>query len=378
MMVNGEDLGSINTDHEYYKKFLTVTAPPTNLISRHVWSDIDFPSWEDADLISITDFGAVAENEPGSSFDNAPAIEAALFSTAKTGSPNYGKTVFIPRGIFNVSSRIRVPPGAKLIGAAENISVLDVSTSWRPKAATSVLLTANSPTADVVMAHFAVVGNEPAAAGSGHPDTTAQRRLRLATVQSGRTLWRNVLIDVRPLSGKDKKQTEPVVLLTKNAGGRFYNLINDHSGSQNWADGYPSASFHKLKVHNTTLPISFYQLNLCHLNQPTGQINFENAEQIAIYGLKSESLTHQKVGGRLVNATDVAHLQIYGSEGKYSNSDPEGYIVLNGRCKEVWIANISHRIFDGASYSTYILTDTATRDSIPDGPVLSLYAKDTP
>ena len=139
IMINGVCQGSANADHAYYEPLLPVTAPPPDLVSRHVWSETDFPSWEDADLISITDFGAIVENDPGSSFDNAPAIEAALLSATTVGSPNYGKTVFIPRGIFNVSSPIRVPPGAKLIGAGNSISQLDVSTSWQPTSATSVL-----------------------------------------------------------------------------------------------------------------------------------------------------------------------------------------------------------------------------------------------
>ena len=91
--------------------------------------------------------------------------------------------------------------------------------------------------------------------------------------------------------------------------------------------------------------------------------------------MKAESLTHKKFGRRLVNATDVTDLQIFGTEGKYSNSDPEGYIVLNGRCKNVRIAIASHRLFDGASYGTNILSDTATGDAIPDGSTLVLYAK---
>ena len=189
-----------------------------------MWDDANFPSWEDPDRVSITDFGAIPENNPGSAYDNAPSIQAALDSTTTVGSPNYGKTVFIPRGVFNISSPIMVPDGAKLVGAANVYSQLDVSSSWAPTSATSILTTEDSPTAKVVLAHFLLHGWEPtdADAASGRPATTAQEFLRYVTVQSGNTLWRDVQINMRN-GTTNRHETEPYVVIENNGGGRFYN-----------------------------------------------------------------------------------------------------------------------------------------------------------
>jgi hypothetical protein len=377
MVLDGTSLGSPNSDHQDYKALLTVSSPPGDLISRHTWGD-DFPSWEDSNLVSITEFGAVPENTPGADLDNTPAIQAALDATTTIGHPDYGKTVFVPRGIFNVASPIFVPAGARLIGAGENISVLDVSTTWQLGSPASVLSTADSATAEIVLAHFAIVGNVPTAGYSSYPALQSQRFLRLVTIQSGLTLWRDVQLDLRVVTWNNRQQTEPMVLMTGNAGGRFYNLVNDNTGPQDWAPGHPGQGYNKLRINGTSNPLVFYQPDFEHLVQSTGQVNIADASDVRFYGMKWESMIGGAPGLRFLDATNVARLHFLGSYGNYNNTDPDGVIILNGQSEDVRIANMSHKLFDDTTYGQLWLSDIANGITLADGPTLVLYSRNFP
>ncbi len=359
-LVNGSTQGTADSDSKIYTMASDVSVPP-DLVSRHFWP-ASFPSWDDAQRISITDFGATRDDATN---DDALAIQAALNAVAQVGGPDQGKTVFIPRGHFHVRSAVQVPAGAKLIGAGETISILEVDRSWAPGVATSVLSTVDDLSAEVAFAHFGIVGNEPTSAGGGLPNMTAQRHLRYVTVQSGRMMWRNLQLDQRGGSGTDKQGTEPLVLFTNSAGGKIFNLCLDNNGSS-FAANHPQPSHHLLSVAGTSRPLSFYDPSIEHLDEGGGMISLSNVQDARFYALKMEG------SGRFLDGSDVAHLQILGGSGNYGQH-ATAIIRLQGQCPDVRIANVGRQRSGGESPGVW-LSDGAV--SLADDKPIALFVKD--
>jgi hypothetical protein len=361
-MINGSSQGAAATDTEVHA-LAAGASVPSDLLSKHVWS-ASFPSWDEPQRISITDFGATRDNATD---DDAPAIQAALNAAAQTGGPHEGKTVFIPRGHFHVSSPVQVPGGSRLVGAGETISILEVDRAWTPVAATSVLATEDDPNAEIFLAHFGIVGNEPTSAGSGLPDMTAQRLLRYVTCQSGRMWWRDLQLDQRGGSGVGKQAAEPLVLFTNGAGGRVFNLCLDNGGSE-FAGGHPLASHHLLSVSGASQPLTFYDPSIEHLHQDSGQVHLSNAQDVRFFALKIEG------SGRFLDAENVTHLQILGTSGNYGQDDT-AIFRLQGACPDVRIANVGRQQAAGETVGVWLLDGAA---SLSDDKPITLYAKDAP
>ncbi|MGO8699233.1 MAG: glycosyl hydrolase family 28-related protein [Limisphaerales bacterium] len=327
LVLNGLDYGS-HTDAVASVVSLAASAP-SNLISQHLWRT-NFPSWEDQPLLRITDpeFGAVPDDPQ---VDNAPAIQAALTAATTTDSPYFGATVFIPRGQFYVGGPIFVPAGAKLIGAGETISVLEASENWLVSNTTSVLTTENNSTNGVTLAFFALVGNEATPAYSGFPDTTTQRCLRLATVQSASSIWRDLQLDQRTGSGIAREASEPFAVFSGDGGGQVYNLCLDF-GNTPLAANQPDPSFHLFSVQNTPMPLAFYEPDPEHLDQGAASVAVDNAGSVAFFAFKYEG-SHQ-----MLSATNVTHLQALGGSGNYGQATNS--IIAIGQCADFQVAEL--------------------------------------
>src|SRR5690606_3225552 len=78
-----------------------VQGPPGNLLSRHAWNAASFPTWFNADVLDVRDFGATPDAHGD---DDAPAINQALAASVAQGKP-----AFVPRGFFHTRSPVEVP-----------------------------------------------------------------------------------------------------------------------------------------------------------------------------------------------------------------------------------------------------------------------------
>ena len=128
------------------------------------------------------------------------------------------------------------------------------------------------------------------------------------------------------------------------------------------------------------MPVSLYNANYGKLNL-NGVIRLENCNDVRIYGWKCEQNNDDLLSppSRALDVTDVNHLIFFGNEGIYNHTDA-GYVVLNGQCSDVRIANLSRRIKEElpGAYTHLFLTDYGNGFSIPDRPSMALYAKDAP
>lgn len=327
LVINGANYGG-NTDAVASVVSLAASAP-SNLISQHLWPT-NFPSWEDQPLLRITDpeFGAVPDDPQ---VDNAPAIQAALAAATTPGGPYFGQTVFIPRGQFYVSGPILVPSGAKLIGAGETISVLEASPDWAVTNTTSILATENNPTNGVTLAFFAIVGNEPTPAYGGFPDMTTQRFLRLATLQSANSIWRDLQLDQRTGSGISKESSEPFAVFSGNGGGQIYNLCLDF-GNTPLAANQPAPSFNLVSVQDTIMPLTFYEPDPEHLDQGAASVSVSDAGNVTFFAFKYEG-SHQ-----LLSATNVTHLEVLGGSGNYGQAT--NALIAVGQCADFQLADL--------------------------------------
>ncbi len=73
------------------------------------------------DVVSVRDFGAVGDGNT----DDTAAINRALFELfARENFPRIRRSLFFPAGIYNVTSEIKIPTYAKLVGEGPNSSII--------------------------------------------------------------------------------------------------------------------------------------------------------------------------------------------------------------------------------------------------------------
>ena len=138
VFVDGKELAHQGVDFARVSN-LSDSAPPGDLISRHIWNEASFPDFRDADVVNIVrDYGATPDNEAD---NDAIAIQRAINDTTTASNSNFGKAVFIPRGHFHIKQPLFVHGGARIFGASNTISVIEISQSWQPTSPTGALVT---------------------------------------------------------------------------------------------------------------------------------------------------------------------------------------------------------------------------------------------
>ena len=183
----------------------------------------------------------------------------------------------------------------------------------------------------MTLAFFAIVGNEPTPAYNGLPDMTKQRYLRLVTLQSAGSIWRDLQLDQRPGSGIGKEASEPFAVFSGDGGGQIYNLCLDFGGTP-LAINQPDLSFHMFSVTNTIMPLMFYEPDPEHLDQGAASVSVNNAGNVTFFALKYEG-SHQ-----LLSATNVTHLQMLGGSGNYGQSTNS--LIAVGQCANLQLADL--------------------------------------
>jgi len=142
-----------------------VPAPPDGLIAAHRWGDDGqslAPGARLAVVVKDAPFLAAGDGYT----DDTSAIQAALRAASALVPPGPGAAnsglvpVFLPRGVYRVSSTITVPPGVALVGVSRHLSVLVPS----PAGLTGSVPLPGSPPAAVVHVQGSAV-SPPAAFG---------------------------------------------------------------------------------------------------------------------------------------------------------------------------------------------------------------------
>ena len=276
------------------------TPPPADLQSRHLWGS-RVPGWESSGAVNVMEPPYNARGDGVS--DDTDAIQRAV---------DAGEIVFLPKGYFRVTRPIRLRANTQLVGVSRNLSTLIAAQSAafgdaqnpQPVVQTSTAASAQSQVAFLTLQAPAEV-----------PGAYA------LDWQSGRdSIFRNVNIQQRSTDGHGgrpgtpaaRDRSTPLVQISGNGGGRFYNLYQESA----W---YQTADYRHLLVSGTREPLRFYQLNPEHA-QSDANVEIRDAANVDIFGIKSEG------NYALLWIRDSADINVYGFGG---NSSPfaasEGY-----------------------------------------------------
>lgn len=284
-------------------------APPEDLLQKHIW-DESFPRWDavDQEMVNVKDapYGALGNGIA----DDTDALQRAI---------DESEYVFLPKGLYNLSSTLKLRPDTKLFGIAKNLSAIVVqdpgSLFLGNTEPVPLLQTANFRDADTVVAHLGIISNlaavDKSREYSGH--------YALNWRSGGSSIFKNVLLWNKTYGPHRKSGSRPVddamVKIDGNGGGRFYNFSWELGDGFDWETAI-------LSIDGVTGPLRFYHL---HAQHGTGrlQVKIQNSRDIDIFGIKTEGdgkyNSTETMATRFITqfleAKDSADLRIMGYSG---------------------------------------------------------------
>jgi hypothetical protein len=314
VVVGGASLNDRSANYQMLGK-ITESSPSIDYIALHGFPVM--PTFEDANLVDVVlDYGATTE-EVNAKDDDSPAIQRALDAVADPRSPDFGKTVLLPRGHFDLEKPILVRMGTKLVGTGKNISVLQVREQWSNKKG-PIVSTVDDPEGNIVLGDFSIWGCarmcylKVESANTLVRDIITEDKLRYAGWQAGKTF-------------KVKNpRTVPYIDFSGNAGGKVYHISLDHIQSLDRTkekERFPG--YHLFRFKGTQNPLTVYQLSIeHHVHSP--QVMVEDVGNLSIFGLKIESPSE------LLNIVDSDNVMICGVSGNYvlEREDERAIIVV--------------------------------------------------
>ena len=256
------------------------SLPPDDLLSMHSWGDM--PSWEDTSLVDLVlDYNATVDNATD---NDAIALQNAIDDISDQGHEHFGKTLFIPRGHFHISSPVVIRAGVKMTGAGKNISVIMVGEGWLPSSPVSAVSTENSPGPGIILTDFAIVAN--------HPNLQAglekQNNISSFELRTGQSVIRDLQNSLRITKWSDNTYKEPVVKISGNGGGRIYGLCLDEG-----TRGPAEPGYRLLMLEDTPNPVTFYQVSVEDASEElegeqTVHMEIDGCKDVTIFGFKYE------------------------------------------------------------------------------------------
>lgn len=353
--IDGVEHANSNADVQYYDSILD-EKPTENFITKHTWP-VKMPSYDDTNKVNIITYGATPYNHDD---DDAPAIQKAIDDTTTPGSPNFGNSVFIPRGHFQVQSTITLKKGTKIFGAGKNISVIHQNPAFKINGDTFIVDTVNDKDANIIMSDFAILRQE----SSASKGLTNNKYLTMLRVCGNNTVFRDVQFAAVE-KNRDNYYLNPEVIFTDNAGGKVYNLAVNTSV---WAElgGNIHGDYRRILIDNVNNPLTIYQ---CGINntEKAYMLEMRNSKNISIFGMKFEEQN------QLLKLKDSANISITGGYGYFTVVDNIDSIITIENSSQIYLAGIgrsSMRKYDERKDKSWIINGT---DSLTDDYDIILY-----
>lgn len=98
----------------------SLTPPPGDLISKHVWGESTFP---DMGVIGVADARKDCGAKGNGHADDTAALQACL---------SEHRAVFLPPGLYRISATLQLSPGSSLVGMNNAASVLVAASNGEP------------------------------------------------------------------------------------------------------------------------------------------------------------------------------------------------------------------------------------------------------
>ncbi len=246
----------------------TVSAPPSNLLSKHIWGDnfpilnlddVNSPTFN-ATYINVKDYGALGD---GAS-DDTTEIQQAINDASQQN-----KIIFLPKGYYEVLQTLNLPANTQLLGTYLCYSIIQAKTGGKfdnSSAPQPIIQTANDANANTILAFL---GLDTAKSVGGY----------LLNWEAGsQSIFRSVLTNYS--MNNNPYLNAPLVLITGNGGGSWYNFNSDTSHNM-------GPNYRHISVQGTNQPLYFYQCNPEH-SRGNSNMDILNSKDVYIYGLKSE------------------------------------------------------------------------------------------
>jgi len=311
-------------------------APPTDLISRHLWPFT--PSFEDEGVVLVTTAGGNHRQRIQDAIDNH-------------------RMVLLGAGEFNLDGPIVLSDSTVLFGSPGMRSNLNSSSGWpAPTDHVWFIETADSPNANTYL--MEVSTNPLRNDYWGSIRWRAGKNSVVRNVAFGRT------------SGGHERDIKRVYI-TGSGGGRWYNY-NDHKNL--WDNPEVSPNHRKVLVEGTTQPLTFYGLNLERGGNFKGVVSefpmceIRNASHVRIFGGKSE--TYQPYAW-IADSDNIflANIQDWGIHNRYGSA--QHYIVVKGESSNIEVVNSQWN--RPPSHSWKIVNDPWSEDTPHRSMHLGLY-----
>ncbi|HBE02093.1 MAG TPA: hypothetical protein DC049_06400, partial [Spirochaetia bacterium] len=279
-------------------------APLENFTEKHIWKndfpDVDHPA---AANVKSPEYGARGDFIT----DDTKALQKAV---------NSSEIVFLPKGYYRISKTVKFKSNTKLIGVSHHLSViisknisLDLPIKKKPL---PLLETADTAQAETYLSYLGVYIPFEAESAESFGDTVDIYALKWMC--GGNSVVRCCAFNKLNLLGFPEKTIEthsnkiytyPLVMITDNGGGKWYNFFNQGSPGEI----YINKTFRYLTVSNSSGPVSFYQLHAQHA-QSQAQVEIINSANVTVYGIKTEY-----DGECFMRISDSDKIRIYGHGG---------------------------------------------------------------
>lgn len=334
VVIAGKELND-RTNNYVFSEELMDEAPKVAIYNKHSYSNI--PDFNDPNIVDITNYGATRANENAKDND-AISIQKALDDVANPKSKNYGKTVLIPRGNFDLEHPLFVKKGTKLIGTAKNSSTLVAKTAWDYNKG-AIVNTVDDAEGNIILSDFTIMGHN---------------RMCYLRVQSANTIVRDIVTEDKFRYGwpqannwkNNKKKGAAYIEFCKNAGGKVYHISADHIAlSDRYRSNTPVSGYHIVDVNNTTNPLTFYQLSVEH-HPHSPSIMIKKAKNATIFGMKYEGPAEH------LNIVDSESIQVIGGSGNYyMDREYDRGIVVISNSKDVVLRQLTRKSKSGKLFN---------------------------
>jgi len=327
--------------------------PPSDLQSRHLWPS-EMPWYGESGVISVKDeaFGAIGDGVT----DDTQALQTAI---------DAGGDVFIPKGVYKISSPLILGSNVNLFGVGNSYSVLspitDAPAFADPSNPSPLIDTADDAAGTSTLSFLKLHSFAPGASA------LRWRLGRSSVVRSVKfKRW-------PPIVGGDSEH--PDVTITGSGGGRWYTLYAGSTFDQ--APGY-----RHFLVQGTREPLSFYMYNPEH-GVGDYQSEFDDVQNVSIYGMKAETIGAGGQGAKIaLYVHDSQNVRIFGYAGNAS-ADTGSSLLRFSFCSDFLLANVApqHVSFGQPPDTWFSLVDdrpTGAPVSTPATEWFALYRRGNP
>lgn len=339
----------VRSEHEIRDVVAVDRLPDAKMfIGRHLWTGRPAPSFEDADAMSITRYGA----RPNDGVDDTDAIRAALEKHDK---------IFVPAGTFQVRQTLVLDRRTQLFGAAKHLSVIRADEDWDAPVGTPIVRTVDDPTAQTSLS-FLMIERPAKRAELTLLDWRAGRKSVVRDVMGGQY---GRAVDARAV------KNSTTFRIAGSGGGRWYGLAAEWNRMSPTTIGSKSKN---LQIEGTREPLAMYGLNIERgLSDPQAEI--ANAENVSIYYLKGESLGKHGGTASVLRVTGSKNISLFGYSG---NARPKANAVLKiEKSSDVVLANVMP-VRPGKDFDTVQIAGDSGVDSVDGRYPVALWRIGTP